>query len=119
MRYAIPFAHSLLLLAVPAIAAYPQTDIPDSPILTHHVSSIEMDNEVFSYDDILDLLEEIEDGDIEERCSPEEIDGINRFVALLLRRGFSPETLAMPSRLTATSKIFCPKTIAPGNSPTR
>ena len=116
MRYAIPFAHSLLLLAVPAIAAYPQTDIPDSPILTHHVSSIEMDNEVFSYDDILDLLEEIEDGDIEERCSPEEIDGINRFVALLAQKGILPGDIGHAFEINSDIEDLLSET---GNSPTR
>lgn len=93
MRFLNSLANIVTLLTLPAIVAYPIADIPDVPASlqcvseSHSPSYNESPNDLFSYDDILELIEEIEEGDIEERCSPEEIDGINRFMAMLAKRG--------------------------------
>lgn len=89
--------HSILLFTVPSLAVHPQSAIPD--IQASHVSSHELNikidpkNEAFSYDDVLDLLEEIEDGHIDERCTPEELEGINRFIGMLAKQGILPGDL--------------------------
>ncbi|MGE5196788.1 MAG: hypothetical protein ACM3JI_05605, partial [Anaerolineae bacterium] len=44
----------------------------------------------FSYDDVLDLIEELEEGDLEKRCSAEEIERINNFIVELARHGILP-----------------------------
>ncbi len=41
----------------------------------------------FSYDDVLTLLEEIEDDDLEDSFSPEELEKINQFLVFLAREG--------------------------------
>lgn len=45
----------------------------------------------FTYDDVLDLIEEIEEGDLENRCSEAQLNKITEFVALLAREGVLPE----------------------------
>jgi len=42
---------------------------------------------VFSYQDISDLIGELEDGDLKERCSYEELKRMSVFIAILARQG--------------------------------
>ena len=97
MRYSKLFVNLVLFFTVPLSIAYPKAEIPVIPIHSQTVSS-ETDviqrhgynNPFFSYDDILDLLEELEEGDLEKRCSPEELERINYFIALLAKQGILP-----------------------------
>ncbi len=96
MRYSKFFTNSLSLCIIPSLVAHPLDDIPNIHIPTQRTFQsnagglVEINNEQFSYDDILELIEEIESGDIEESCAPEEIDGINRFIAMLASQGILP-----------------------------
>ncbi len=40
-----------------------------------------------SYDNIINLLDELENGDLEERCSPDELEALNCYIASLARQG--------------------------------
>lgn len=79
MRRSNLFANSVFLFTVPALVIYPQADNPDILIPPQHVHQsdpagrVEINNELFSYDDILELIEEIEDGDFEESCTPKKL----------------------------------------------
>ncbi|MGL4347931.1 MAG: hypothetical protein ACRCSV_00510 [Chlamydiales bacterium] len=43
-----------------------------------------------TYDQIIYLLEEIEEGDLENKCSPEQLEQINQFLGLLAIEGILP-----------------------------
>ncbi|HEV7738091.1 MAG TPA: hypothetical protein VGO47_12050, partial [Chlamydiales bacterium] len=99
MQFLTFFHHFLLLFTIPALVVYPEATLPDFQTPHQNVLAegskkyAELKHEAFSYDDVLDLLEEIEEGHIDERCTPEEIDGINRFIALLAKQGIFPGDL--------------------------
>jgi tetratricopeptide (TPR) repeat protein len=44
-----------------------------------------------SYDDMLHLLDEIESGELEKKCTPEELERIKHFVAFLAKEGALPD----------------------------
>jgi hypothetical protein len=54
---------------------------------------------VLSYDDMLRLLDEIESGELEDKCTPEQVEKITHFVAFLAKEGVlpdhSPESLSL------------------------
>ncbi len=47
----------------------------------------------YTYDDVLDLIEELEEGDLDDRCSPEQLNSITQFMALLAREGVLPDDI--------------------------
>lgn len=61
--------------------------------MSHVEPLLEAQSKLLNYNDVLNLFEEIEEGDIEERCSPEEIEGINRFMVPLAKQGILPGDL--------------------------
>ncbi len=73
------------LLLLPLFLLYqfqlPATTAP--PQSQTHVRSIKN----FTYDDVLDLLAELEEGDLEARCSEQDLIRIKRFVAVLAKKG--------------------------------
>jgi tetratricopeptide (TPR) repeat protein len=54
---------------------------------------------VLSYDDMLRLLDEIESGELENKCTPQQVEKITNFVAFLAKEGVlpdhSPESLSL------------------------
>jgi hypothetical protein len=88
------FVHFVLLFTIPSLVLYPQAEIPT--FTPQELKEIEAREEfiknypLISYDDILDLIEELEEGHLEERCSPEELDRINNFLIMLARQGVLP-----------------------------
>ncbi len=47
----------------------------------------------FSYDEVLDLLEKLEEGELEQRCSFDEFERINQFIAYLAKQGVLPNEI--------------------------
>jgi hypothetical protein len=67
---------------IPSLVVYPRAEIAS---ITAQVQA--QKDSFFSYDNILNLLEEIEEGELENRCSPEELERINQFIAYLAKEG--------------------------------
>ena len=74
-----------LVVAIPIVNAYPSNDIPVFSIQ----KSFEIpDSQNFSYDEIIDLLALIESDDsLEERCSIDQLDQMNRLMSFLAMEG--------------------------------
>jgi tetratricopeptide (TPR) repeat protein len=81
------FTCSILLATTPFSFVYPQ-DAPPQIILQklneQHTESI------LSYDEIMHLLDELESGELEKRCSFEDLEKIDHFLALLAKEGILP-----------------------------
>ncbi len=77
------FSYLVLLLLLPSLLIYPlgnsKAPIPESGAKKEYAS--------LTYDGVLQLLEEIESGELERKCSPDQLWKINRFVALLAYEG--------------------------------
>ena len=122
LRYSKLLVNIVLLFIIPSLIAYPQAELPviifhESSSLAHNcppsfgkdirITSIQNDvmksqiqsDLFFSYDDILDLVEELEEGDLEERCNLDELERINDFVALLAKHGILPNEIDEESAL--------------------
>lgn len=88
MGYSKLIVHSVLLFTVPSIALYPQGNPPQVTFQVQRVSLEEKRAESSyapSYDEIIRLLDEIESGELEKRCTPEELERITHFVAFLAK----------------------------------
>ena len=99
------FSRIVSLLLLPLFLFY-QFELPAVPPQTRPIpydmgypQIPEFNNYNFTYDDVLDLLEELEDGDLENRCSPQELWRINCFVALLAKKGILPNQFNEESTL--------------------
>ncbi|NGX47397.1 MAG: hypothetical protein K1000chlam3_00770 [Chlamydiae bacterium] len=97
MRNLKIFTHSLLLITTPSLLLYSQESFPRTTIPVHRVNlkideenNLTNPNHFFSYDEIMDLLDELESGDLEERCSPEDLERMNHFLARLAKKGALP-----------------------------
>ena len=81
------FTHLLLLVTTPFSFVYPQ-DAPPQIVLQklneQHTESI------LSYDEIMQLLDELESGELEKRCSFEDLEKIDHFLAFLAKEGILP-----------------------------
>jgi tetratricopeptide (TPR) repeat protein len=82
---------SLVLLAtMPTMLVYPTRPT----VQIHKVNGEEKVTErdyVLSYDDMLRLFDEIESGELEKKCSPEELEKIKHFIAFLAKEGVLPD----------------------------
>lgn len=85
-------AHSLLLTTTPSLIAQPQTPHVSVHVQTVHSEkqNFQLDEKLLSYDQILHLLDELESGELEEKCTEEELEKINQFIARLAEEGFLP-----------------------------
>jgi tetratricopeptide (TPR) repeat protein len=86
------FTASVLLATTPSILVYPQY----TPITVQiqRGSDQEQRSEkdyILSYDDMLRLLDEIESGELENKCTPEELERVKHFVAFLAKEGVLPD----------------------------
>ncbi len=79
MRFLYFFVHCLLLFTVPLFAVPPP---PPAPLVVEDRIDF-----LFTYDDVIDLLEAVEEGDLEESCSEEQLKKIHHFLARLARAG--------------------------------
>lgn len=88
---------------MPSVALYPQSHTPQ---ITFQVQKVNLEEKqiakdyIPSYDEILRLLDEIESGELEKKCTSEQqIENLTHFVALLAKEGVlpdnSPESLSL------------------------
>ncbi|MBI3211183.1 MAG: hypothetical protein HYZ47_00640 [Simkania negevensis] len=94
MRKLNIFTHSLLLLTTPSFLLYPQN--APSPV-TFQVQKINEEGiqkklmPTFSYDEIMYFIEELESGELEKKCTPEELEKVTHFLTFLAKEGQLPE----------------------------
>ena len=95
------FTSLVLLLTVPPFLVYPQAQIPSIIYSTTVSTQVNIDpSEIetppllnkphFSYDDMLNFIEELEEGELENKYSPAELEKINYFLATLAKEGVLP-----------------------------
>ncbi len=89
MRYSKWIVHSVLLFTVPSTTLYPETTLP---IVQNHetVSESLQIGPHCSYDDILHLLDDLERGELEKRCTEADLEKINHLLINLARQGILP-----------------------------
>jgi tetratricopeptide (TPR) repeat protein len=103
LRYSKLFVNSVLVLTTPLVALFPQNHTPQ---ITFQVQKVNLEEKqlakdyIPSYDEILRLLDEIESGELEKKCtSKQQIKNLAHFVALLAKEGIlpdnSPESLSL------------------------
>jgi len=86
MKIARLFAHSVLLFTVPSLALHPTESAVHSQLIDYS----------FSYDELLSLLDELESGELEKRCSLKDLEHINHYLANLAKQGINGEdTIAL------------------------
>lgn len=87
------FLHFLLLITTTTLLA-----LPNKPLYFTNYTAISsrdtapyIDSKGLTYDQIMNLLEEIEYGEIEKKCSAIQLEQINQFLALLATEGIIPD----------------------------
>lgn len=93
--------HSLLLLTFPSLAVYPQAHIP---VTTNQVHEMELggnhfQNNLLSYDRILNLIVDLESGELEKRYSQADMERLSHFLAILAKQGVLPNEIEEASVL--------------------
>ncbi len=89
-RYYNHLIHALLLCTTPTLSLHPHSPRPHT---THIVKEGYSQQELssLSYKEIIQLLEDIENGNLEEPFSQTELSAINHFLANLARQGMTDE----------------------------
>ena len=93
MRKLKLFLHFLLLIITTTLFALPNKNFH----FANHIATSSQDvapysdSQAFTYDQIMNLLDEIEYGEIEKKCSPIQLEQINQFIAFLATEGIFPE----------------------------
>lgn len=86
--------NSVLLFTVPAIDLYPEGNQSEVPARVKKVNQENQQAErshIPSYDEIMYLLEDLESGELEKRCSSEDLDKLNHYIAFLAQKGVLPD----------------------------
>lgn len=94
MRKLTIFTSSVLLTTTPSMLMYPQDTSPRVIFQVQRVNYEEKMAErdyTLSYDDMLRLLDEIESGELEKKCTPEELERVKHFIAFLAKEGALPD----------------------------
>lgn len=93
MRYSKLFVHSTLLLTIPSLALYPQGEIPAASIPPQVRSILGPSSNPdlpITYDDLLRFIDDLESGELEKRCTPEDLEVVQQFIINLARVGVLP-----------------------------
>jgi tetratricopeptide (TPR) repeat protein len=106
MRFFKMLSNLLILLLIPSLVVYPQAGVSAIPIPMQR-TAIDMEGiltrvqtgQLYSYNDILNLIEELENGDLDQRCGPDELETINQFIISLARQGLLPSAVEKASIL--------------------
>lgn len=84
----------MLLATTPTMLVYPQHTSPQITFSVQRVNDEEQRKEkdyTLSYDDMMSLLDEIESGELENKCTSEESERVRHFVAFLAKEGALPD----------------------------
>ena len=87
MRYFQLFVNSTLLLTTPSLLVYPQSN--QSRVVIEE--SEHQNAETPLYEKIVLLLEQVESGEWEKKCTPEELKKLQYFIAFLAKKGVLPD----------------------------
>ncbi len=79
--------HLVLLLTIPSFALYP---IGNVPLIASQASPHDKDY-LYSFDEITNLIDAIESGELEKRCSLADLERINHFLTNLAIKGVLPD----------------------------
>lgn len=93
MRKLKLFFHFYLLITTTTLLALPNNIfycVNLKPVDLCTQAAIPTDIHSITYDQIIHLLQEIEEGDLKNKCSPEQLEQINQFLALLVIEGILP-----------------------------
>ncbi|MGE5196464.1 MAG: hypothetical protein ACM3JI_03945, partial [Anaerolineae bacterium] len=96
LRYSRLLSNFLLLLLIPCLIIYPQAEVTAHTVQAKELAT-SMDivqgqeNATFSYDEIIRFVEELEEGELEKRCTPQELERINHFIVFLAKEGILPD----------------------------
>ena len=81
-----------IILTIPFQNAYPQINVLEiescQPTISNKIKSVYskiQNNDLVTYDEIIDIINAIENDDFEDETSQEDVDVINNFIALLVR----------------------------------
>lgn len=99
MHYFKLFVNSTLLLTTPTLLLYPQIEAPTFRAGETKANLALKNDQILSYDAILDLLAAIEQDDLEAKYSPQDLDKIARFLAHLAKEGADPHNIFAQSVL--------------------
>lgn len=82
----------MLLLTIPSVALYPQSDLHITIIQSQETQQtpLESGSLLSSYDNVLNLIDDLEDGELEKRCDKADLERINHFLANLAAQGVLP-----------------------------
>ena len=89
MKYFQGVVHSILLCTVPTVALYPQVDV--SGTSTQPDTAQEpLTDAYLSYDDVINLINELESGELEKKYSVSDLERLSCLFAYLAREGLLP-----------------------------
>jgi len=86
--------HSIMLITTPSIFAYPQNNLPQA--ISQRVSfwgdqeKAEEWVRPTTYDEIMQMLEDLESGELERKYPPEQLERVNEYLATLAKEGILP-----------------------------
>ncbi len=83
MRRSKLVAHLILFFMIPSLILYPQAHLP----VQNEIIQISPLDSFLSYDDMLNLIDAIEVGELEKRCSEDDLEKINHLLANLAKQG--------------------------------
>jgi len=94
MRKLKLFTHYTLLAITSALFAYPQNNLPH--VIPHAVNyGYQQDTQEWvrptTYDEIMQMLEDLESGELERKYSPMQLERVNDYLALLAKQGILPD----------------------------
>jgi hypothetical protein len=84
------FINLILLFTVPSIALYPDNPFPVTTIESYEQVKDLITSHIFSYDDILNFITAIEEGELENNCNAEDLEKIQLFLINLATQGILP-----------------------------
>lgn len=94
----------LLLLTIPS-TVYPRSHVPHPSYQNRDHLLAKISFSLFSYDEVLQLLKELESGELEKKYTDEQTEQIVHFLALLAKKGELPDLSA--ENLSLDADIAC------------
>ena len=88
------FTHCILLATTPTLFAYPQNNLPHvTASVVNYGYSQETEEWVrpTTYDEIMQMLEDLESGELERKYSPMQLERVNEYLAILAKEGVLPD----------------------------
>ncbi|MDP2624963.1 MAG: hypothetical protein Q8P27_02135 [Candidatus Peregrinibacteria bacterium] len=87
------FTHCIILATTPTLLAYPQHNLPHVSFQVVNYGYHQETEEWVrpnTYDEIMQMLEDLESGELERRHSPMQLEKVNDYLAILAKEGLLP-----------------------------